>query len=125
MATLGAVAFAILFKAGPVESVDLEGEKMRQALAKQSKQEEQKKKVEKKQQKEQKQKAAKAAAMPTRVAKDKKDTKAAAAAAAAAEEEEEEVVVKQIYVPNVPIKNNTPTTRVCFLFCFFLGILPQ
>ena len=99
MATLGAVAFAILFKAGPADAIDLEGEKARQDLAKFSKKEEAKKEREHRQEQKKKEEKKKAqAAKAPQPAKPKREP----------EPEEKEEDNTEFYVANLPIQNNTP-----------------
>lgn len=118
MAGLGAIAFAILFKGGPLDTSELESQKLRQDLNKLAKKEEIKKKEE------QKKKAEKVELKQKQKQKEKeKDVRKGAKSSRSPTRErvqeeivEDEIVpeeeTKAIYVPNVPIHNNTPTTKV-------------
>jgi len=103
MAAFGALAFAILFKAGPSDDAAVKTEKMRQHLTKLAEKEERKRKEEQKKKAEKLEKKVKPKAS-------EKKKKGKGAEEEEAEHEEEDT--KEIYVPNVPIHNDTPTTKV-------------
>lgn len=117
MAAMGALAFAILFKAAPSDNADMQNEKSRQALAKMASEEEKKRREEQKRKEkaEKKQKQKQLEEKQKQMEEKQKQLEEKKNKNKPVEKEVKEVQekpVKEIYVPNVPIHNNTPTTKL-------------